>query len=153
MLVMREPDEVRLWNLVFWDDSALPLARWIPGRFKHVAAYGYAPLCLTWVVVDRNWHGLDLKVFPRTDDAMAKIQAWSRSAKSVLALPPSRPVKPSPLGFWCVPAMRALVGVPGGALFVDGFYRDCLRAGAEILFDEPTRSEARPHASGGTGAG
>src|SRR5690348_8565690 len=107
------------WILAF--EPALPGQRWlnmIPGRFKHVRAYGYVPFLHVWVFVDATFAGLELRVAANGAAADAQAELWTRHCTIVLM--PRRPhanrsVLLSASG-WCVPAVKRLIGLKSSAL-------------------------------------
>ena len=144
MIVQIEPDEITTWFLAFYGRSSVAwLDRLVPGRFKHVSAFGYSHGARVWVFYDFGFTRARVFVLPAGERANAMLGEWTAEA-SVLKINSGQGRAPwLRLGFWCVPAMRHLVGVRSGALLPDGLWRDCLQQGAGTVFDgRPTRSAA-----------
>lgn len=115
--------------------------RLIPGRFKHVRAFGFAPADCIWIFYDVTLAGTVLQVArDKTELADRLIAAWTSDA-TVLVIEPRR-ASFAPAGWWCVPAMKHLVGVASGALLPDGLWRDCLRQGGRVLDEAESTDDA-----------
>lgn len=149
MITVRQPDEITTWFVVFWPGTMPGLnrwTRWVPGHFKHVSAFGYSPACLTWVWYDVGLAGTAVKVLPDTKESERILGLWVDGC-TVLHMSAGKRVGPAArLGMFCVPAIRHLLAVPGGAVRPDGFWRDCLRHGAKVVIDgkQPEAAKARP---------
>jgi hypothetical protein len=135
-----------IWNLVFERKSLSWWSHLALGRYKHVRAYGYVPFLHVWQFVDIGLRGFDVFVAADGAPANAVIRTWIEHA-DVLRIAPRRDgVRRLPVLGWCVPAMRRLTGVPGGALRPDAFFAECLRNGAtpfEAIDGRPEISTAR----------
>lgn len=138
MITPRTPDRISSWWVIFHPKSETPwVNRVVPGRFKHVTVVGYSPVADMIVFFDTAFGRAAIAVLPRSESALAELDRWAGGCSILKMATVDRPlVKRPPLApLWCVPMVRALVGVPGGALRPDKFWRDCLRHGAEILQD------------------
>jgi hypothetical protein len=131
------------WTLCFDPSPATPLLKYlIPGRFKHVRAFGYVPLDGVWVFVDWTLKGMVIRAAPdQSQTADNLIRAWIDGCDLVQVDNGSR-MRALP-GFYCVGAMKRLTGVPSGALLPDGLWRDCLKFGGKSL-DEDQRTITAP---------
>jgi hypothetical protein len=118
------------WLICFRHRSGLWWVDLIPGRFKHVRAFGCVPECDTWVFYDPC---LRTTVFlARGAGARHLMLEWSRDAAVLAMTPlPREHLRVSP--FSCVTAIQSILGLPGGALRPDALYRQCLRNGAQIV--------------------
>lgn len=129
------PEPTR-WILVFNRTTTNPVVRWLaPGRYKHVSAYAWLPGLRAWLFYDVHFTGTSIAVMPDGTDALAWLYDMTKDADllEMTCLPgPQRGRVPLThrIGFWCVPAIRHLVGVRSGALSPSAFYRHCVAAGA-----------------------
>ncbi len=137
MIVQRQADEIVDWRLAFFPIGKYRWARFVPGRFKHVAAYGYSRPCRTWVLYDVTLAGTRVFVLPDGGDSLETIAAWLAGASvlSMTALQHDSTTATGRLGFWCVPAMKHLTGVRCGAMTPTGLYRYLIERGAEVIID------------------
>jgi hypothetical protein len=149
-----EPD---VWFVVFHPMSATRWLNWIPMRFRHVSAFAYVHAAGAWLIYDVQFWCTRHILLP---DNTAALDFLAQFTEGCAVLHMKRP-GPSRLwfrlGFWCVPAMKHLLGLRSSALLPSGLYRDCRRAGAKIIH-EPSklhpagRSEPSSRAgSGGNG--
>ncbi|PVE25424.1 hypothetical protein DC522_05890 [Microvirga sp. KLBC 81] len=129
--------EPTMWFLVFQDSSRTPwvnLLSW--GRFKHVTAYGWVPDQRMWVFYDVSLGNTRIAILPAgTEAAQQEIERLREHGVTLAMKPRGKVSRWLRLGFWCVPAMAHLVGVPGCAVRPDRLFRQCLRYGAEIVDD------------------
>lgn len=122
------------WTLCFDPVVSAPWMRLVPGRFKHVRAFGFVPLDEVWIFVDWNLHGLTVRAAPdRSQTADGLIRCWIENCELVQVEAGSRH-RALP-GFYCVGAIKRLTAIPSGALLPDGLWRDCLKFGGKP-FDE-----------------
>lgn len=127
------------WLLVFEHETSWRwLNRLIPGRFKHVWAVGYVPQTDLWIFYDVNFRRTVITAVPDDDNAQAVIDRMT-AGKTVLQMPVLE-CRPHMIGFWCVPAMKHLIGLRSGALLPAGLYRHCIAAGAKIISDDTRRT-------------
>lgn len=127
------------WTLCF-DRTATAWTRFVPGRYKHVRAFGYVPLDAVWLFVDWNICGLTLRAAPDgSQTAAALIRTWIDRCDLVQVEAGAR--QRVPPGLYCVGAIKRLTGIPSGALLPDGLWRDCLKFGGRT-FDEFQRANA-----------
>lgn len=156
---MIEPDE---WFLCFlgterhhWFD------RFTKKGFRHVCAFAYLPLTGCWVFYDVNIFRTVISV-SGGEDADRRIGGLARLGKILRVKPGAGGRWWSRLGFWCVPAMKHLIGSRSSALTPYGLYRDLLEQGSEPAFEESYefwrgrsagRSGSCPPASAGTAEG
>lgn len=130
--VMREPLP-RLWLVFFGEPQGCPWwGRLFRPGFRHVRAAAWFDQTSRWMLFDPTMRGVHIEI--DTDEAFAgrwaELYANStailrfRSEHSRGALPPV---------FWCVGAVKALLGVRSRALSPFRFYRDLLSVGAEVV--------------------
>ena len=134
MIVQRRPQEITNWLIAFYPHAENKwVRRLVPGKFKHVAAFAYAADCRTWVWLEWGMNMAKLRLLPDDQPSRDLISAWTdRSTVIQMEVAGvSRPV--GRFGFWCVPAVKHLVGLRSGALLPDALLRDCMKAGANLL--------------------
>jgi len=104
----------------------------VPGRYKHVAAFGYVHETDCWIFFDAWLGGTTIQV-ARGDAARAMMVAWTRDADVLRmdALPP-RTSGFLDLRMLCTTAIAHMLGVPGALLPVT-LHRQCLDHGAMIV--------------------
>lgn len=129
-----EPDQ---WFVVFHRDSAAS-PRWISflamGEFKHVSAFAYCAGFKLWLIYDTQLNGTRLRLLPHGDPAIARLTEYMRGCAVIKIDRKFDPVSwTSRLGFYCVPAMKHLLGVHCASMRPDGLYRALLRNGGVLL--------------------
>lgn len=118
------------WLVVFTTKSDRWWIRWIPGRFKHVRAFGYCHETDCYVFFDP---ALRTCIFTaRGAGAHLLMMEWVENA-SVLIMPPGVHESIRWMPFFCTSAIASLLGLPARALRPDALYRQCLANGAKIL--------------------
>jgi hypothetical protein len=131
------------WLLVFETKCDWRWRRLIPGKFKHVFAVGYVAAIETWIVYSVERDGTKVGAFRPGAD----FNSWLGSViphAGVLRIKTQHAARRMPwFSFWCVPAVKHLLGLRSGALWPDQLWRYCLANGAEIVVD----------ADAGTGSG
>lgn len=117
------------------------LRNYLPGRYKHVSAFGFIPGQKLWVFSSWTFGGIEFAIIP---DGLATdaINALVEDALVLEFVPPAE----DPPRFWwpfahCVGHVAALTGVKSRALLPDRFLKDCLAAGAKILDDDGQHQE------------
>lgn len=127
------------WLVLFQSSTS---RRWIdrlvPGRFKHVMAFGWVEKAKAWVSYDVQLGRTHILLMAEADGEKKIGEAFGRDADAALLrcavrLSPRPRLMPS--GFWCVPAIKHLLGLRSGALRPDALWRDCLAQGAEIVHE------------------
>lgn len=128
------------WQVCFAAHSDIWwVQRLVPGRFKHVRAFGFVPIEQVWVFVDVTLGGVTVQAArDGTNSADWLIHEFIKDCE-VLSVEARRSTG-VPVGGWCVPSIRRLLGIPGGALLPDRLWRDCLRHGA-VPLDEVSRPD------------
>jgi hypothetical protein len=122
------------------------------GRFQHVSAFAYVPGFRVWVIYDCQWGGTRISfvshgtlIVPFIRDC--SVVKFDRVYKPMIWA--------SRLGFYCVPAIKSLLGLSCVAATPDGLYRHLINNGG-ILFNEgvqPTTAAARSDAATRAAAG
>jgi hypothetical protein len=138
-----EPD---YWNVVFLP-SRSRLERILLGRFRHVSAFTYIPGFRAWLIFDVQWGGMRLVLFSHE---MAK-DIFIELTRDCEIVRFARQHKPKMfagrLGFYCVSAIKCLLGLSCVALLPDGLYRHLVEHGGVIL----GQSVSTPAAAAGSG--
>lgn len=129
---MIEGEPIR-WTLCFDEVPRHWLGRLVPGRFKHVRAFGFVPVQDIWIFYDVTLKGTVLRA-ARDHSATADrlLSAWAANS-AMVSIKPLAQRERFPGGFWCVTAIKHLIGLRSGALRPDVLFRDCQAHGAEIL--------------------
>jgi len=147
------PDAIEpgYWNVVFHPAKSR-LARLCLGRFEHVSAFTYFPGTGAWILYDCQWGGIRISLIPR----LTVLVGYTRGCAIIKF---DRAYKPlaliSRLGFYCVPAIKQLLGLSCVAATPDGLYRHLINNGG-IRIDGaecPTTPTPRSVAAAGAGAG
>lgn len=134
---------VRSWLIAFTDDPRQPRLWWDrlfcrPG-FRHVQAWGWDADAERWVIYSVFTASTMVDVLPDGPLTDAVIGGMVATASHVLRYEPPPAPEHGPmlrLGFWCVPAVAHLLGVRSRALVPVQLFRDLLRRGAELLYEE-----------------
>lgn len=124
--------EPERWNVVFSTKVTkwwVSLLAW--GRFKHVWAFAYVSSRDCWLLYDVHMEGTRIAVIPDTLTNRAWMIEQIRDCEIIVM--PRRKSSGVQFGFWCVTAVRHLVGVRCHALRPDALWRSCLRNGGEII--------------------
>lgn len=143
MIIKREAEEVTTWCLAFWPHAT---NRWfdrlIPGRFKHVSAFAYSPRARTWVLIDTSVFCTQVTLLPATGPLAEAMLARMTEGSSVLRINArSQAGVRFPWPLVCTSAVASLVGLRG-ALLPDTLWRNCIKAGAEIVYENPQPASA-----------
>lgn len=138
------------WMVVFHPTSSLRWASFLAcGRFKHVSAWGYYAGFKAWIIFDPQWASLRLTMISheRAVDAFVAategcvILKIERSDRDTALAPLSR------FGFYCVPAIKHLLGVRCAAWRPDALYRHLLRKGGMPINGQNTADSGRSEPS------
>lgn len=142
MIILRERDEITEWYIAFYPHHGHWWTKFIPGRWKHCAAFSFSRIARTWVFLDVSIYGVKCIVLPASEDSHLVLAHWTAGA-GVLKMPAQCHLAPRPrLGMWCVPFVKHLIGIKGGAVRPDALWKDCLRQGAEVISDGATQTAA-----------
>ena len=126
-----EPSE---WFVVFHVKSMSRILSLLAfGRFKHVSALGYCPGFRAWLLYDAQWGGMRVRLYSH-ETMRAMFAEYSRGCAVVKIARLNQPMRlSSRLGFYCVPAIKHLLGLRNGALRPDALLRHCLRNGGVLI--------------------
>jgi hypothetical protein len=124
--------EPQSFVLVFSRVALHPWQRWL-GRYKHVRAYAYLPATEHWLFYDVHYRRTQILVVPDGDAVIAILAVWQRDADIIRVPRRDDAHLFFRIGFWCVPAMKHLIGLRSSALRPDALWRDCVRAGGQQL--------------------
>ncbi|MBK8009592.1 MAG: hypothetical protein IPK23_15075 [Rhizobiales bacterium] len=131
------------WLLIFETKCHWRFGWLIPGRFKHVFAVGYVVAIDTWMVYSVERDNTKIGAWRPGPD----FERWLSGViprAGVLKIAACRAPMPMPwFSFWCVPAVRHLLGLRSGALWPDQLWRYCLANGAEIVVDADAAASDR----------
>lgn len=137
------------WLVVFRRKADLWWVNLIPGRFKHVSAFGFVPECDAWVFYDC---GLWTSIYVARGAAARAMMVERTKDAAVLSLAArGHPAQPRFAAFSCTAAVANLLCIPTIALRPDALYRACIRHGAKIVGQaaDPTDTSDRPGADRG----
>lgn len=125
------PPTSRLWLLCFYDGETPTWWQKIlkPG-FRHVCACCYFADIGMWVYYNPTRRGTEIQV-ARPDDFAGRWAQLARDCAAILRFPSQADRNATPLSWWCVGAMKALLGIRSGALSPYQLYRDLRAHGAE----------------------
>lgn len=129
------------WYVCFYRWSPY---RWIRrlalGRRKHVSAFGFVEAAQCWVFVEVTLGDTQISVVP--DHLSQGLMARFMFGADVVKMKPldRATVKP---GYWCVPVVAHILGLPGCALRPDALFRQCLRHGGELVKEPKHDAEAK----------
>lgn len=129
-----EPDA---WFVIFNRETKSRWLRWLPGKFKHVRAYGYMPGLKVWLFFDPASNAISLGAAAYGVEAQAIIDSWTGppGASEILLVPPRRPAEGRfPMLGWCTTAVAHLLGLRLGAFPTpDRLWQRCLAAGGRPI--------------------
>jgi len=147
MFVQRHAGKVDTWFVVFsGGHTDSHLTYWTPGKFKHVAAFGYSAEAQTWLFIDPDRRGAEFLLVP-THEGEGYIAKFVSDA-TVLRIAARKNGCTFRILLCCTSVVRALIGLPGWgilSLIPDRLYRDCIDAGA-VVVGEPAPCLERPNA-------
>src|ERR1019366_9812065 len=114
------------WILCFTETTATRWLNYVPvGRFRHVRAFACVPDINTWIFYDPALDRHTLHV-ARGEAAKVLMADFMRGA-AVVGMPVVKRKSLVPrFGGWCVPAIKALIGLRSGALRPDALWRECV---------------------------
>jgi hypothetical protein len=146
-----EPD---YWNVVF-HPSRTRLERILLGRFRHVSAFTYVPGFKAWLIFDVQWGGVRLALFSHQaalehflelvgDCTIVKFYRQHRDRLITARL-----------GFYCVPAVKCLLGLSCVAVTPGALYRHLMNNGGVLLGEsvQPRTPAGRPEPPARASAG
>lgn len=121
------------WYIGF---TAGPRKRWFDifshKEFRHVLALHFDPVCGVWIYFDVAVNGTFIRVFPA---GAGEISCVIAQTARWLKVEVAQAVYPVGLWrFYCVPAVKSLLGVRSCALRPKALYRDLVKAGAVPAF-------------------
>lgn len=126
------------WLVVFTTTTTMPwLDRVLPGRFKHVMAFGWVEAAKVFVHYDVQFGRTRVMALPEPEGLdLIAFRLGGDSGAGALRMPADKNARwNARVGFWCVPAIKHLLGLRSGALRPDRLWRDCLASGAEVIHD------------------
>lgn len=143
------------WILAFQKSTESWWVRWLAcGRYKHVSAFGYVADVDHWVFFDWRFRTIDF-IVARGRYAEQLIEYYTRDADLLGMTPDKTGGAGLRLGFWCVPAIKQLLGLRCSALRPDALWADCVRQGADIISHESAgpAADSGPDAAATAAAG
>ncbi len=125
------------WYVVFGQDSrAFWLDKILHPGFRHVMVFGWVPGRNLWLVYDVSLGRTTVGVVGKAE--IEQWIGWARTRGHVLAWRNKRVRREVRwrAGFWCVPAIKHLLGLRCVALTPRQLYRWMLRNGAERVWQD-----------------
>lgn len=145
-----EPD---VWTLAFHRTSPWFWVRLLAiGRYKHVSAFAWVQPYGMWVWYDITLFGTKIILLPDSQQALAWLTAQTADA-DLVKVSTGKSRMPLLAPFYCVSAVKHLVGIPGGALLPTTLFDDCLRHGGKLIHGRPGKTDIEPGAVAATAAG
>lgn len=141
------------WFLCFYRSSPTWWVQtYVPGKYKHVAAFGFIPSQRLWAFYGWTFRGTEFAVIP-DQAADPAINTFCLNADVFEYLPELEAPEPrrpwwNPLNL-CVTHISELTGIRSSALRPDGFLKDCLAHGAKLVEDVPNGQYAQAKGGGG----
>ena len=118
---MIEPGE---WTVVFSPHAANWFFRIIAlGRFKHVWAFAFLHELKTWLIYDVQYGGTRITAFPDSEHSQSVITAMIEGCDLVTVKRQEGNSVSMRFGFFCVPAIKHLLGIKSHALRPDSLLR------------------------------
>lgn len=113
----------------------------LPSGFRHVFAFGYVPEADVWLLYDVQFARTQVKVIPDELVGSHIEYAWEEGA--LIKVPHIKAAAPPLLrwGFWCVPAIKHLIGVRSSALTPKGLYDHLVKIGCEQITREENKDQ------------
>jgi hypothetical protein len=137
MLIRRTSGIVSVWYVVFSPSIPSPIwQRLIPGKWKHVYAFGHCEPAGTWIFIDPEFRGTKVSAVPDHEaEKYIRIAALEGAVIRIKARELASP-RIRTMGC-CTMTIRHLVGLPGALpwnAIPDKLFSDCIRAGGEIVY-------------------
>lgn len=128
----------RLW-LVFFSDAheGSWWRAFLRRGFGHVSAAAWYADAQRWVWFNPTWRGLVIEA-AEAEAFGPRFEQLVSSASAILRVRSRYERTGLPAAFWCVGAVKALLGISSRALSPYGLYRHLLARGAEIV-EAPAR--------------
>lgn len=130
MNLVSDNSPVRRWIVCFGDSVPTFWSRMLRPGFRHCCAASYFADQKRWVYVDPCRSGTVVEVL-RPDEFAGRFQHLMANSSHVLSIAARRERKRTAAVWYCVGALKGLLGLKSGALSPWGLYRDLIRAGAE----------------------
>lgn len=142
-VLVRKPVEIRrrLWLVFFHEAEGAPWwSRFLQPGYRHVSAAAWFDDQERWVYVNPARTGTVIHLY-REDEFDGRLGQLMEDSALVLRIPSIEARRSTPFGWWCTGAIKALLGVRGGALSPWRLSRHLLRHGAETVPIPRARSD------------
>lgn len=146
-----------IWYVVFGQDANPHwIDRFLRPGFKHVFAFGYLPGHKIWIIYDVKLSATILGVIEKED--AARLIGWIVTSGRALEWKPraTQNTVRWRAGFWCVPAIKHLLGLRCVALTPWQLYRWMLKNGAKEVWNglsDPKNPQGRSRSDTEAGTG
>jgi hypothetical protein len=126
--------EPEAWFLAFHTTSAHRWIGWLAcGRYKHVSAFAFVPSLRVWVLYDVRLTGTVVALLPDGDAALTRLAEHTWDADVLQMRRSSYNSNYILRPFYCVSAIRHLIGLRGYVARPDGLWRQCLTNGGIVV--------------------
>ena len=158
---LTDADEPTEWFVIFHRKVAVPWLAWLAlGEFKHVSAMAYCAAFKAWLVYDTQLSGTRIFLIPHGYKGATVKPFFIERTRDCAVVKIARGSVPmglsSRLGFYCVPAIKHLVGVRCAAVRPDALYRHLIHNGGTLLDERrhaDTSDRSKPCAGTAASAG
>jgi hypothetical protein len=153
--VPEQPDMPVVWQVCFADRVRRAPWDWIcPQNYRHAFLLGYLPGLDRWLCYDVLFFKTEITVLP---GALAgRLLTTAQRQGGVLNWPAPGALKASwwpRFGFWCVPAIKHVLGLRCVAMTPKGLHDWMVRHGARPLVEESHVPIQHPESPGGRPGG
>jgi hypothetical protein len=150
-----EPD---VWVVAFHRTAASRWLHWLAiGPHKHVSAHAWVSDLRLWVIFDLRLDGTHLVLLPDSEAADRLLADRIADADLVVMPRKRRRGRPVLAPFYCVPAIKHLLGLSCGALRPTALLRHCLESGGQRVdgtrYSAPDQSGFDARTASGTASG
>lgn len=127
----------RMWLVFFGEAEGAPWwGRFLAPGFRHVVACAWFAEQERWVYYNPTRRGTVVLIY-RDDEFGPRLSQLIADSSVVLRVASNHQRGTTPLGWWCVGAIKALLGVRGRALSPRSLCRYLQRNGATIISNSP----------------
>jgi hypothetical protein len=136
MLIRRTSGVISVWYVAFSARIPNPLWNWlIPGKWKHVSAFGFCEEANTWLFLDPEFTGT--KAYIVVPHEVDRYISAAMAEGAILCMPASKLSGANIRSVsCCTMTIRHLLGIRGWSpwsAIPDCLYADCLAAGAVVV--------------------
>lgn len=134
----------RLWLICFCEGNGRQWWKpFLKPGYRHVSAASYYADVERWVYLDPTHRGLEIEIW-KPDEFGARLGQLARDSTLILRMPSATERTMPPLSWWCVGAVKAVLGLHASAVTPYGLATFLMSRGAEIVEAMPEQSDAEP---------